>query len=131
MLRVLSLEQGATDKLCELSPRELLDLVYDVFGDKETLDEYQRARANQLEGAQELQELALQVDRLDSQVTALSNRVALLQRYQNLVAAQKALESIRLPQAQYVAQLDTLRRLYARLRTLRVQVRERRQGRRP
>ena len=30
VLRVLSLEQGATDKLCELSPRELLDLVYDV-----------------------------------------------------------------------------------------------------
>ena len=27
VLRVLSLEQGATDKLCELSPRELLDLV--------------------------------------------------------------------------------------------------------
>ena len=34
---MLSLEQGATDKLCELSPRELLDLVYDVFGDRETL----------------------------------------------------------------------------------------------
>jgi chromosome segregation protein len=126
VLRVLSLEQGATDKLCELSPRELLDLVYDVFGDKETLDEYQRARANQLEGARELQALALQVDRLESQVTALSNRVALLQRYQNLVAAQNALETIRLPQAQYVAQLEMLRKLYARIRMLRVQVRERR-----
>jgi chromosome segregation ATPase len=128
VLRVLSLEQGATDKLCELSPRELLDLVYDVFGDKETLDEYQRARVNQLEAAQELQELALQVDRLESQVTALSNRVALFQRYQNLLAAQKALETIRLPQAQYVAQVETLRRLYARIRTLRTQAQERRKN---
>jgi chromosome segregation ATPase len=128
VLRVLSLEQGATDKLCELSPRELLDLVYDVFGDKETLDEYQRARTNQVEAAQELQELALQVDRLESQVTALSNRVALLQRYQNLLAAQKALETIRLPQAQYVAQVEMLRKLYARIRSLRTQVQERRKS---
>jgi chromosome segregation protein len=128
VLRVLSLEQGATDKLCELSPRELLDLVYDVFGDKETLDEYQRARVNQLEAAQELQELALQVDRLESQVTALSNRVALFQRYQNLLAAQKALETVRLPQAQYVAQVETLRKLYARIRSLRTQVQERRKS---
>ena len=33
--KVLSLEQGQTDKLCEYKPRELLDLVFDVFGDKE------------------------------------------------------------------------------------------------
>lgn len=126
VLRVLSLEQGATDKLCELSPRDLLDLVYDVFGDKETLDEYQRARANQAAAEQELQELALQVDRLESQVTALSNRVVLYQRYQHLLAAQKALETIRLPQAEYVAQVESVRRLYAQFRTLRTQVRERR-----
>lgn len=126
VLRVLSLEQGATDKLCELSPRDLLDLVYDVFGDKETLDEYQRARANQAAAEQELQELALQVDRLESQVTALSNRVALYQRYQSLVAAQRALETIRLPQADYVAQVESLRRLYSQIRTRRTQVCERR-----
>jgi DNA repair exonuclease SbcCD ATPase subunit len=126
VLRVLSLEQGATDKLCELSPRDLLDLVYDVFGDKETLDEYQRARANQAAAEQELQELALHVDRLESQVTALSNRVVMYQRYQNLVAAQKALETIRLPQAEYVGHVESLRRLYGQIRTLRTQVQERR-----
>ena len=43
--RVLTLEQGATDKLCQLSPRELLQLVFDVFEDKAVLDDYQRARA--------------------------------------------------------------------------------------
>jgi chromosome segregation protein len=128
VLRVLSLEQGATDKLCELSPRELLDLVYDVFGDKETLDEYQRARLNQADAARELQELALQVDRLESQVTALSNRVTLFQRYQNLLAAQKALETVRLPQAHYVAQVESLRKLYTQIRALRTQVRERRKA---
>lgn len=122
VLRVLSLEQGATDKLCELSPRELLDLVYDVFGDKETLDEYQRARANQEEAARELQEVALQVDRLESQVTALNNRVASYQRYQSLLDAQRMLETVRLPQAEYVEQVEALRELYAQMRTLRGQV---------
>ena len=43
MMRVLSLEQGSTDKLCEYSPKELLSLVYDVFGDKATLDNYEKA----------------------------------------------------------------------------------------
>ena len=33
--RVLSLEQGQTDRLCEFSPRELLRLVFDVFGDQQ------------------------------------------------------------------------------------------------
>jgi chromosome segregation ATPase len=126
VLRVLSLEQGATDKLCELSPRELLDLVYDVFGDKETLDDYQRARAHQAAAAQELQELALQVDRLETQVTALSNRVASYQRYRHLVAAQTALESVRLPQADYVGQVEALRQAYGQIRALRAQLRERR-----
>ncbi|MBI3327104.1 MAG: AAA family ATPase [Nitrospinae bacterium] len=126
VLRVLSLEQGATDKLCELSPRELLDLIYDVFGDKDTLDEYERAHANQEEAARELQELGLQVDRLESQLTAMNNRVALYQRYQSLIEARKTLETVRIPQAHYVDQLEALRDLYSRMRALGAQVRERR-----
>ncbi|VEB40795.1 Uncharacterised protein [Chromobacterium violaceum] len=43
MAEVLALEQGDTDKLTEYSPRQLLDLVFQVFGDKDVLDNYQRA----------------------------------------------------------------------------------------
>ena len=32
--KVLALEQGQTDRLCEYSPKELLRLVFDVFGDQ-------------------------------------------------------------------------------------------------
>ncbi|HND25278.1 MAG TPA: ATP-binding protein, partial [Rhodocyclaceae bacterium] len=42
--KVLALEQGDTDKLCEYSPKALLELVFDVFGDKEVLDNYAAAR---------------------------------------------------------------------------------------
>ncbi len=55
--RVLTLEQGATDKLCQLSPRELLQLVFDVFEDKAVMDDYQRARAEQFDIDKEIAEL--------------------------------------------------------------------------
>lgn len=55
--RVLTLEQGATDKLCQLSPRELLQLVFDVFEDKAVLDDYQRARSEQFDVEKEIGQL--------------------------------------------------------------------------
>jgi chromosome segregation ATPase len=64
--RVLSLEQGQTDKLCELSSRELLDLVFQVFGDKEVLDRYREARHHQEHTAREL-------DAVQNQLEALGN----------------------------------------------------------
>jgi chromosome segregation ATPase len=64
--RVLSLEQGQTDKLCELSPKELLELVFQVFGDKEVLERYQEARHHQEHTAREL-------DAVQNQLEALGN----------------------------------------------------------
>ena len=65
MLRVLALEQGATDKLCEYSPSELLRLIYDVFGDKITLDNYEHARETQINAEKELEQLRLKTARLE------------------------------------------------------------------
>jgi len=64
--RVLSLEQGQTDKLCELSSKDLLELVFQVFGDKEVLERYQEARHNQEHTTHEL-------DAMQSQLEALGN----------------------------------------------------------
>ncbi|WP_049624079.1 hypothetical protein, partial [Frateuria defendens] len=55
--RVLTLEQGATDKLCQLSPRDLLQLIFDVFEDKAVLDDYQRARSEQFDVEREIGQL--------------------------------------------------------------------------
>ena len=54
---VLSLEQGDTDKLCEYSSRQLLELVFSVFGDQEVLDNYQQAKNEQHEIGRELEKL--------------------------------------------------------------------------
>ncbi len=65
--KVLALEQGDTDKLCEYSPRALLQLVFDVFGDKEVLDNYELAREEQKNAERELEDLSLDLDRLRAQ----------------------------------------------------------------
>ncbi len=53
--KVLALEQGQTDRLCEYSPKELLRLVFDVFGDQEVLDRYDEARNHQRQLSQEVE----------------------------------------------------------------------------
>ncbi|OIR14627.1 chromosome partition protein Smc [mine drainage metagenome] len=62
--RVLSLEQGQTDKLCELSHKDLLDLVFQVFGDKEVLERYQEARHHQEHTSRELDEAQRDLEKL-------------------------------------------------------------------
>ena len=62
--RVLSLEQGQTDKLCELSHKDLLDLVFQVFGDKEVLERYQEARHHQEHTSRELDAAQNQLEAL-------------------------------------------------------------------
>ena len=39
MAEVLALEQGETDRLCEICPKALLDLVFKVFNDQRVLDD--------------------------------------------------------------------------------------------
>ena len=72
---VLALEQGDTDKLAEYSPRQLLDLVFQVFGDKDVLDNYQRARDEQKATESELGALVRQEDALAARVEAMRARV--------------------------------------------------------
>lgn len=73
--RVLSLEQGQTDKLCELSPRELLDLVFQVFGDKEVLERYQEARHHQEHTSHELNAVQNQLEALGNSLERHEQKV--------------------------------------------------------
>ncbi|WP_235086325.1 chromosome segregation protein SMC [Chromobacterium sp. Beijing] len=71
---VLALEQGDTDKLTEYSPRQLLDLVFQVFGDKDVLDNYQRARDEQRATELELESLSRQEEALQTRVETMKTR---------------------------------------------------------
>jgi len=82
--RVLSLEQGQTDKLCELSPRELLDLVFQVFGDKDVLDRYLEARHHQEHTARELDAGQNQLDALGNNLEKHEQKVNRYREWQRL-----------------------------------------------
>lgn len=91
--KVLSLEQGQTDKLCEYKPKELLDLVFDVFGDKEVLSRYQEARQHQRATEQELQYTQNNLTALENSLEKQELKVNRYREWQQLRQEQTALVS--------------------------------------
>lgn len=90
--RVLTLEQGATDKLCQYPPRELLQLVWDVFGEKPVLDDYQRARGEQFATEQELKQLGHDLAALHARLEAAKADVRSFDEYGEIQREQQRLE---------------------------------------
>lgn len=99
--RVLSLEQGQTDKLCELSPRELLDLVFQVFGDKDVLDRYQEARHHQDATARELDAVEKQLEAIGHSLERHELKVNRYLEWRALRDEQTTLTSETLPRLEY------------------------------
>lgn len=90
---VLALEQGDTDKLCEYSPKQLLDLVFQVFGDKQVLDNYAEAKLRLKEAEGELGKMSGQLAQLGLDVEALrlrANRYLEWRRLQDEIVAMEA-----------------------------------------
>jgi chromosome segregation ATPase len=81
--RVLALEQGQTDRLCEYSPKELLRLVFDVFGDQEVLDRYEEARRHQQEVTQEVEAAKRDLAHGEAQLAQLEAKVNLYREYKS------------------------------------------------
>jgi len=99
--RVLSLEQGQTDKLCELSARELLDLVFQVFGDKEVLERYQEARHHQEHTARELDAMKNQLEALGNNLERHEQKVNRYREWQGLNREHTGLFSETRPRLEY------------------------------
>lgn len=101
MGKVLALEQGETDKLCEYSPRQLLDLVFQVFGDKEVLDAYDDAKRHQHDTEIELQRFETELDGAKTSLEGLRLRVANFHQYESLNKEKRDLQESVLPTLQY------------------------------
>ena len=95
--RVLALEQGQTDRLCEFSPRELLRLVFEVFGDQEVLDRYEEARRHQRELAAEVEAAERDLTHGEAQLAALEARVNLYRQYQGKLRERETLATEVIP----------------------------------
>nr|WP_295081065.1 ATP-binding protein [uncultured Roseateles sp.] len=99
--RVLALEQGQTDRLCELSPKELLRLVFEVFGDQEVLDRYDQARSHQQHLLKEVEQATHELSHTQAQLSDLSNRVTSYQQYQLRLRERERLATEVLPVLQW------------------------------
>jgi chromosome segregation ATPase len=106
--KVLSLEQGQTDRLCEYSPRELLRLVFDVFGDQEVLNHYDSAREHQQQLSREMQQAEKELDHSKAQLAELQNKVSNYQRWQHLVQERERLATEVLPVLEWHGQRQKL-----------------------
>lgn len=98
--RVLTLEQGATDKLCQLPPKALLELVFDVFGDKAVLDDYQRARNEQIEADREQHGLEHQLSLIGVSLQEAEGRARSFQDWTALKSERVDLVSSVLPRTE-------------------------------
>jgi len=122
--RVLALDQGHTDKLCEYSGRQLLELVFDVFGDQDVLDNYRKAREDQIACKRELDELNTQLARLHTQLQAAEADVNSYQDYQNLIGELADLSGQWLPRLELAGLADSLRGGHSQLLGKRREFRE-------
>jgi chromosome segregation ATPase len=102
--RVLALEQGQTDRLCEYSPKELLRLVFDVFGDQEVLDRYEEARTHQRQLAEEVEAAGRDLAHGEAQLAALEARVNLYREYQSKQRERETLHTEVIPVLDWVEQ---------------------------
>jgi chromosome segregation ATPase len=101
MSKVLALEQGETDKLCEYAPRQLLDLVFQVFGDKEVLDAYDEAKRHQRDTEAELKRFEAELEASRTNLEGLRLRVANYHQYEDLTKEKRVLVEEVLPSLEY------------------------------
>ncbi|MFZ6648583.1 ATP-binding protein [Undibacterium sp. TJN25] len=106
MGKVLALEQGETDKLCEYAPRQLLDLVFQVFGDKEVLDAYDDAKRHQRDTETELQRFETELEGAKTNLEGLRLRVANYHQWESLNKEKRDLQEEILPTLQYHESLE-------------------------
>ncbi|UXY16099.1 AAA family ATPase [Chitiniphilus purpureus] len=106
---VLALEQGDTDKLCEYSPKALLDLVFQVFGDKEVLDHYAETKLRLKEAEGELGKMEQQLAALGVDVERLKLRANNHLEWRALQDDVEQLEAQVVPALRYVEQWESLR----------------------
>jgi chromosome segregation ATPase len=99
--RVLALEQGQTDRLCELTPKELLRLVFEVFGDQEVLDRYEQARSHQQHLEKEVGQAEQELLHSRAQLTELGLRVHSYQQHQLKLRERERLATEVLPVMQW------------------------------
>lgn len=101
LLKILALEQGETNKLCEKSPTELLKYLLEIQGDKQTLDRYSDALENYRASEKELFVQAQKAVGMERNLLDHERKAVEADSYHSRVAELERLRADTLPKAIY------------------------------
>lgn len=101
LLKILALEQGETNKLCQKSPVELLRYLLEIQGDKQTLDRYGEALDNYRASEKELFVQAQKALGMEKNLLENERRAMDAEAYHLKVAELERLRTETLPKAIY------------------------------
>jgi DNA repair exonuclease SbcCD ATPase subunit len=99
LMRVLALEQGKTNTLFDLTPRELLQYVLDMMGDRAVLERYRDARRRYEETEREVARQTHELQRAQVELARVKREVTRLDDWERADAKVAELER-RLPAAE-------------------------------
>lgn len=101
LLKILALEQGETNKLCEKSSQELLKYLLEIQGDKQTLDRYSEALENYRASEKELFVQAQKAVSMERNLLDHERKALEAEGYHGRVAELERLRADVLPRAIY------------------------------
>jgi chromosome segregation protein len=122
LMGVLAIEQGRTNSLFELKPRELFRRVLEMMGDQDVLERYGAARRRYAESEHEVFRQASQVQGLRMDLDRVEDQVGRLDEWERLRDRVADLEA-RLPASELQVELRRLAEAGAKLPELRTKVR--------
>ncbi len=107
-LKLIALEQGETDRIGQLSPEELLQLVMDITGNREIIKRYEEARRNYRRSSQQLIELRAEYNKICQQTLTLEKQAKQAQAYRELLEEKDLIEKEKLPLAKWYQVLNQI-----------------------
>ncbi len=107
-LRLIALEQGETDKIGQMKPEELLNLVMDITGNRDIIKCYEDARNNYRKTSQQLIELRSEYNKICEQNHNLERLAQQAQTYKELLDEKRIIELEKLPLAQWYRVLNEI-----------------------
>ncbi len=125
LLKILALEQGETNKLARRSPRQLLEYVLEMQGDKEVIANYEAGLQAYVLSGRELAEQRERVATQRGHVETLRIKVESWRRYEQMRAEVRELETVRIPQARLRALQEDLEKVDADISAIRERVAKR------
>lgn len=110
-LKLIALEQGQTDRIGQLSARELLDLVMDITGNREIIKKYEEAKQNYQKSFQQLVELRTEYNKICLNTQELEKKAREASLFREMNNEKQKIELEKLPLSRWYNLLNQIHTL--------------------